>query len=361
MPTNTLSHQQMSRILHEQFREVEALGFTAEGVSKVFEKTGKNESNFTKAAAAICSNQKLISCILESCRYIKIKNLQRLLSRTGSGCESVIQKLYDCRVDLNELMVKGGFSATNISSMSHVSKASPGAGIPVLSHRKEDLLGLMAIGFSASNISSMLNNSGASLNDSIQTLIDNRSSLLTLMKNGFSASNISSMLRGGRAKLNDSIHALVNNQENLLDLMANGFSASNISSMLVGSAAKLGDAIHALLESKETLLDMVGKDQGFSASNISSMLHGSGSKVGQAIQELSHKLPVLIELIQSGKFKPTELATELSRSGEKISSAIQNNSKITKAIQETFFDQQICFAGLSDSLIAHGDLFNQAA
>ena len=323
MPQNILTTTQMSQILHEQFKGVEDLGFSAMGVGRIFQPGSRSESNFTQAARTICSNKKLIEGILESCRGIDVKHLERLLFNKGKGCEIAIQNLYSHRTAVNHLMVNVGFSAANMSSLLHKSGAKLNDSIQALIANEGKLQALVESGFSPSNISSTLHNSGQKLGESIPVLISNQKKLQGLLKIGFSANNISSMLSGSGLMLSDSIKALVNNQEILQQFIKLGFSATNISSILNGSGPRLSQAIQALINNFDKLLEL--KNYGFSARNISYIFHSRGAKLDQAIQALNEKLPLLIPLIESGRFTLSALATKLRKGDSSLDDAIHSN------------------------------------
>ena len=343
MPTNTLlSHQQMSRILHEQFREVEAFGFTVEGIGKVFEKTGKNESNFTRAAAAISQNSHLIKDLLRTCPGLKVENLEQITRRTGGGCAEVIKKLHDHRGAIRELTATSRFSGSNMSSILAGSASSASKGLQVLIDNKEALFDLLdrPNGFSASNIGLMLNGGGSHLNVAIQELSNTKDLVADLIDNeaGFSATEIACMLTVSRHRIGQAIRDLHAAKPMVQELMhSHGFSANNLSHILHGSRTSVGQAITDLYAGKE-VLSQVMSSCGFSAQHITSILNRSGAKVKLAIEELDKNSPLLAQLIQSGQFTATQLAFELRNSGVNIGEAIQNNAKIAKAKQAIFFD-----------------------
>ena len=341
MPSNTLSHQQMSRILREQFREVEALGFTAEGVVKVHQ-LQRTETTFVLAAKAISQNSHLIKDLLITCPSLKVENLQHLTRRTGKDFAEIIQTLHDHRGAIRELTATNRFSGANMSGMLVGSGSSTLNGIRALIHNKEALVELLDSpnGFSAGNIASMLNGGGSSLGFAIQELSNTKDLVADLIDTevGFSANNIACMLTSSVHRIGNAIRALHAAKPILQELIrSHGFSVSNLSSILHGSRANIGQAITDLYAGKE-VLSQVMRRCGFSAQQISYILKRSGAKVKLAIEALDKNSPLLAQLIQSGQFTTTELAFELRSSGVNIGEAIQNNAKIAKARQAIFFD-----------------------
>ena len=387
MPTNALSPTWMNNTLDQQFGQLKTLGFTAEGVNRIFQSKSRNETNFTKAAEIICSNAGLITAIRASCPGITPQNLENILRSTGDDCALSIEKLHGCRKTIADLMEKGKFSGANLSGLIGGSMGIVSKGLDALVHHKKDLQSLIDNGFSASNISSILKGGGKKLSESIELLMNSRGNFERLKEIGFSASNISTILNGSGTKLSQNIQVLLEQSGCLFDSFKSGqcsladlrnqlrrhVSITSESSQYVPLMAQTAEDVltddhqdsspdgfmndlaallllgpncmedqllsgtEALVHHRATLLQLK-QVCGFSANHIAGMLKGSEADIGTAIGELSRKKVLLFGLIQEGLFTADELANRLHGSGVHLGEVFEKHPDIRLALHASYRD-----------------------